>query len=238
MWLLTLLMALITLLIAWTCFGYFLVARLAGLMRRRPLPPATETLPVISVIVPCYNERANLPGRLANLMALDYPDTHLEIVFADGGSTDGSVEWLQENLPADRPFRLVCCPQGGKIRQVNHVLPTLRGEIVVNTDADATIGADALRRFAAWFAANPGAAVVGASAAPTLCTPMDAYYWMSQNKGRFLESDAWGVSIVIAYVLAIWNGEGSAGSHSSRQESVPSIASMSTCRTSMLGCRR
>lgn len=200
MWTLILILGLTTLLLVWTCFGYFLVARLIGVIRaRRPAPDLADAdLPEISVVVPCYNERATIEHRLANLLALEYPVDRLEVVFADGGSTDGTVEWLAQNLPRRERFRVVACPRSGKIQQLNHVLPTLSGAIIVNSDADAELGCDALKRIAAWFAADPRVAVVGAASVPSAGLPMDRFYWLSQNKGRFIESEAWGVSIVVA----------------------------------------
>lgn len=46
-----------------------------------------------SVVVPVYNGMPHLRALVASLLAQDYPD--LELVFSDGGSSDGSLEYLQ-----------------------------------------------------------------------------------------------------------------------------------------------
>lgn len=46
----------------------------------------------IAIIVPTWNERASIDRMLAALRALE---NDCQIVFADGGSTDGTVEWLR-----------------------------------------------------------------------------------------------------------------------------------------------
>src|SRR5512140_379736 len=46
----------------------------------------------ISVVIPVLNERSSLPATIAALRACHGLS---EIIVADGGSTDGTVEWLQ-----------------------------------------------------------------------------------------------------------------------------------------------
>ncbi len=53
---------------------------------------ANELLPKISVCIPVLNGAPRLPDCLTSLRALDYPQDLIEIVIADGGSTDGTCE--------------------------------------------------------------------------------------------------------------------------------------------------
>jgi len=48
----------------------------------------------LSIIVPLLNERAELPEFLTTLQAQQQVD--FELLFVDGGSSDGSLEWLQQ----------------------------------------------------------------------------------------------------------------------------------------------
>lgn len=50
--------------------------------------------PGISIILPVYNEERNLPVLLDSLCAQDYPLEHVEVLVADGGSTDGTFTVL------------------------------------------------------------------------------------------------------------------------------------------------
>jgi biofilm PGA synthesis N-glycosyltransferase PgaC len=199
MWLLILLFGLATAVLGWTIFAYPLVLWLIGLFRRQPDAVTPARWPALSVVIPCYNEREQIEAKLADTRALDYPDDRLEIVFADGGSRDGSLEWLREATAGDPRCRVVESPRAGKIHQLNHVLPALRGEIVVSTDADARLAPDALRWIATEFEASPEIGVVGAYCRPTdQAYHIDRYYWDAQNKTRFLESRAANASIVVA----------------------------------------
>jgi len=199
---LTLLFVLLNLWLGWMLFMNLQVLWFVGAFRPRkdPVPPAEW--PRISVIVPCYNEEGDIEAKLADIRNFDYPRDRMEVVFADGGSKDATVALLNKAIKEDEPFRVVQCPRGGKINQINHVLPSLEGEIIVNTDVDSRVAADALRWIAAEFNTSPEAWVVGACCRPADAIPIELHYWQTQNKGRFLESNAGASPIAIAQCYA------------------------------------
>jgi glycosyltransferase involved in cell wall biosynthesis len=59
--------------------------------------PLSSEWPLISVVVPSFNQAAFLRETLSSLLDQRYP--HLEILVMDGGSTDGSVEIIHEFEP-------------------------------------------------------------------------------------------------------------------------------------------
>ncbi len=76
------------------------VARLRGAFR----PPASEVISAsLSVVVPTLNVGPDLPHFVARLRASVPPDT--EIILADGGSTDSSLESIHETLVHSAPGR-------------------------------------------------------------------------------------------------------------------------------------
>jgi cellulose synthase/poly-beta-1,6-N-acetylglucosamine synthase-like glycosyltransferase len=199
MWILILLFGLATAILGWTIFAYFLMLWLVGLFRRSVAPPFPAEWPRLSLVIPFYNERTMLPGKLADTREVDYPRDRLETVFVDGGSTDGSAEWIREAVRGDPQSRVLSSPRPGKIHQLNHALPWLSGDIVVSTDADARLAPDALRWIAAEMASSSEVAVVGAYCQPAPgAYHIDRYYWDAQNKARLVESQAANASIVVA----------------------------------------
>jgi len=64
--------------------------------------------PLASVVVPVFNGMPYLRELIAALQAQDYP--HLELVFSDGGSTDGSLEVL--HAIEDARVRVITMPAG------------------------------------------------------------------------------------------------------------------------------
>jgi len=98
--------------------------------------------PLLSVLVPVYNERATLEPLLRRVQELPLD---LEIIIVDNVSTDGTREWLEGLLRSgeagepDSPHRLRAVLQSenkGKGASVRRGLALARGEWVVVQDAD------------------------------------------------------------------------------------------------------
>ena len=203
MWILIFLFGLSLAVVAWSCFGYYVHLRLVALLRPREANSLDcPDLPMVSVIVPCFNERDQIVEKYHNLREQDYPKDRLEIVFADGGSEDDTVDLLERETADDPTVQIVHCPKPGKINQLNHVLPHLRGEIVVNTDVDGRMEPQALSELVREFYRDPRVDVVGAFTYPADALDIEQCYWLGQNRGRLLESDYHASSIVIAVCYA------------------------------------
>ncbi len=202
MWMIVLGFGVTTLLLAWLLFGYVVWLRFVGDVRNRceVAPPSCALR--LSIVIPCLNEVDLIIDKYRNLSASRYPADKLEILFADGGSNDGTLERLQSLAGEDDRVRVIKCPDGGKINQLNHVLPTLSGDIVFVTDADARLDADALRWMVAEFEAKPEVAVVGAYTSPRGGLAVERCFWTAQNRIRLLESSVSHVSMVIACCYA------------------------------------
>jgi rSAM/selenodomain-associated transferase 2 len=71
--------------------------------------------PQISILVPVLNERRQLPELFANLAC--QAEVTFELLICDGGSTDGSPEWLRQ-LDCQLPLRLLQSAPG-RGRQLN-----------------------------------------------------------------------------------------------------------------------
>lgn len=91
---------------------------------------------MISVIIPSLNEAATLESFLQNLLS---QGGRFEIILADGGSTDGTLEVLNR-FPGIRLIK----SGGGRGRQMNEGAREARGEILLFLHADTTLPADAL----------------------------------------------------------------------------------------------
>ena len=155
--------------IFWSCvsavgFAYLgyplLVLLLSRLFGRNPAPPgvAESRLPVVSLLIAAHNEEVDIEARVRNALALAYPAGRLEVVIASDGSTDGTNEIVRRY--ADRGVVLLAYETNrGKAAVLNDAVPRLRGDVVILSDANTHMAADAARRLASWFA-DPDVGVV------------------------------------------------------------------------------
>lgn len=139
-------------LVAYTYIGYPALLMLVGAFRprRKPAAPPAQW-PMISIVVPAYNEEAQIRGLLDSLLALDYPADRRQIVVVSDASTDATDRIVAEY--ADRGIELLRMPKRvGKTAAENYARRVLRGEIVINTDASTRIDPAAVRALVAEFA--------------------------------------------------------------------------------------
>src|SRR5215211_5451248 len=93
--------------------------------------------PKVSVIVPCYNEQSTIRLLLDALCEQTYPRTEMEVIVADGLSTDGTrdvITALQKDVP-DLRVRVIDNPKRYIPSAVNRAIEVSRGEIIVRVDA-------------------------------------------------------------------------------------------------------
>jgi cellulose synthase/poly-beta-1,6-N-acetylglucosamine synthase-like glycosyltransferase len=131
--------------------GYPLLLMLLRLRRRAPLAgPADGRWPLISIVVPAFNEEAAIGGTIEALLAADYPADRRQIVVVSDASTDGTDAIVAGF--ADRGVELVrMSVRGGKTAAENAVREVLHGEVIVNTDASVRVERGALRALIAVF---------------------------------------------------------------------------------------
>lgn len=78
--------------------------------------PPSETAPVLSVVIPVYNEIATI-GLILLKVAHAVPAVTKQIIIVDDCSTDGTFEWLRRNLgQAEGIWRGMSVSSGGELR--------------------------------------------------------------------------------------------------------------------------
>jgi glycosyltransferase involved in cell wall biosynthesis len=115
--------------------------------------------PIKSIVVPCYNESANLPGLIARFEALAKRSNDFELVLVNNGSVDDSAAVFDRELakPGRSFVRVVTVPSPnvGYGHGIVTGLRAAQGEYLAWTHADGqTPPADVLRAFDALLAAK------------------------------------------------------------------------------------
>jgi methionyl-tRNA formyltransferase len=104
--------------------------------------------PTVSVVVPVYNSKATIDACLESLARQDYPLDRLEVVVAEGFSTDGSSQKLLERaaLQTLPKLTLVANPKRNTASGLNVGIAVASGEIIVRLDAHSVAPTDYVRR--------------------------------------------------------------------------------------------
>ncbi len=96
--------------------------------------------PLVSILVPAYNEQEVISRTLESLMNLKYENK--EIIVIDDGSTDltsVSASWYKQH-----GVKVLRKPNGGKASALNYGLLFARGEILITIDSDSMVARDGI----------------------------------------------------------------------------------------------
>ena len=86
---------------------------------------------VFSIVTCTWNSAAYLGESIASVLAQDYP--HIEYIFVDGGSSDGTLEQI---AALQRPYRLLQNVRGGVSRAMNEGLHAATGDVIAYLHSD------------------------------------------------------------------------------------------------------
>jgi hypothetical protein len=108
-----------------------------------------ETVPQVSVVVPFFDEAANLPVLIARLRpVLDELGRAAEVVLVDDGSGDGSAAAAAAAIGDDRRFRVVrLAANHGKSAAIAAGRDHAKGGVIVTMDADMQDPPEAIPSF-------------------------------------------------------------------------------------------
>jgi poly-beta-1,6 N-acetyl-D-glucosamine synthase len=124
-------------------------------------PDSSPAYPLVSAIVPAFNEGIVIQAAIRSLIQLDYPK--LEILIIDDGSTDdtGSKAAAYEGQHGGVRIRVVQQRNEGKARALNAGIRSARGALVLCVDGDSILSPDCLRRAVRHFSDPSVGAVSG-----------------------------------------------------------------------------
>lgn len=116
-------------------------------------------MPVVSVLLPCYNAEKTIDETLESLARQSLTD--FELVAVDDGSSDKTLERLKYWSVQDARFRHIPRLHGGVVAAANAGLAACTAPYIARMDADDHAHPDRLAQQAAYLDSHPQVAVVG-----------------------------------------------------------------------------
>lgn len=177
--------------IGYVYVGYPLLLKLLVWLRGVHPVQRADVTPSMTLLISAYNEAAVMRAKLENALALDYPRERLDIVVVSDASTDGT-----DAVVAEYAARGVRCVRQewrrGKTAGLNIVVPRLKSDVVVFSDANAMYEPDALRMLARNFADPAVGCVTGearyVAGGPAAADAGERAYWGYEMQIKRLET--------------------------------------------------
>lgn len=113
----------------------------------------------ISIAVPSYNYAQFIEACLSSIQQQDYCD--FEVLIADGGSKDGSLEIIHRYCEMDSRFQLVSTNDQGQADAIRKAFAYATGDVLCFLNADdCYLSSDVFTAVVDTFTANEGASLV------------------------------------------------------------------------------
>jgi len=102
--------------------------------------------PLVTVIIPCRNEEAEIGHCLDSILRQDEPEGGFEIIVADGMSTDRTREIINTRFLADKRVRLIENPEKTTPFGLNRAIKVSSGKIIIRIDVHTEYASDYIVR--------------------------------------------------------------------------------------------
>jgi biofilm PGA synthesis N-glycosyltransferase PgaC len=166
-------------------------------------------LPLVSIIIPVYNEESVIERRINNIFESTYPRNKLEIIVIDSGSTDKTRFIIESHF--NRAVTLITEEERkGKAHAINLALPLCKGDIVILTDGTALYDKATIFHLVNSFVDE----AIGAASAfydvpnreESHASASEHKFWLHKDDIRILESKAHSTSWLSGEACAFRNG--------------------------------
>lgn len=127
--------------------------------------------PLVSVLMPVYNGQRYLLETVNSILGQDL--TCFEFIIIDDGSTDRTLQILQEVAAKDKRIRILSRANKGLVRSLNEGLAVCRGQYIARIDSDDIAKPSRLSKQVTYLENND-------------CICLGSWFDLIDQKGRFL----------------------------------------------------
>lgn len=134
--------------VVWCYAGYPLAMLALGRLRPRPVrQDDARPVPTVTVVLAVRDERSRVASRIDNILDQKYPASHLDVMVACNGSTDGTEDIIRDFAASDPRVSVVVSPAGqGKAGALNMAVAAAHGDLIVFADARQVFAPDAIAK--------------------------------------------------------------------------------------------
>lgn len=141
-----------------------------------------EKQPLLSVIVPVYNTAKWLRRCLDSICGQTYP--HLEIICVNDGSTDDSLDILNEYATKDSRIVVINQKNGGLSAARNVALRLAKGQYVTGVDSDDWVENDTYMQLMPYLQKNVDMVCYGIKGVSDADEPIENEYFLLPAEGE------------------------------------------------------
>lgn len=167
-----------------------------------PVPATIPAPPVVSVVIPCFNESARIPALVEALLAWEPPFRHAEVIVVDDGSSDDTASLLEDaatELAGHIDLRVERLDENrGKGRAVQHGVARAGGTYTIFLDADLSVGLDAIGPTIGRLDHSHASIAYGSRRHPDSHLPVQQS-WRRQLGGRAINAIARGLGLTTSH---------------------------------------
>ncbi|MBI5456468.1 glycosyltransferase [Candidatus Kaiserbacteria bacterium] len=152
---------------------------------RATLPARSASKKEVSVIIPAYNEEANIEATVRSIMR----EPHMQTIVVNDGSTDTTGDTVRKLCEEYGPSLLLLEKENGgsKAAALNYALPYATSDILVCVDADTIISPGTIERLAKHFHDRDVGAVAGKVYPASTHTLIEKIQYLEYLQGQNLE---------------------------------------------------
>jgi cellulose synthase/poly-beta-1,6-N-acetylglucosamine synthase-like glycosyltransferase len=165
-------------------------------------------LPMVSILIPVYNEESVITRRIANIFESTYPKNKLQLVVIDSGSSDKTRSEIRSNFQ-DSVTLMTEEERKGKAHAINLGLELCKGEIVILTDGTALYDKNTILEIVSSFKDTSVGAVSALYLVPNVddshVSSSEHKFWLQKDQIRLLESLAHSTSWLSGEACAFRN---------------------------------
>ncbi len=149
--------------------------------------PNDTILPMLTMVIPAFNEEDVIADKIINLACLDYPRDKFKVIIACDGCTDKTYQIAQQALSQSLcqglNVDLINFEQNrGKVSVINAIVTKLDCELIALSDVSALLSIDALLATVERFKDKKLGVLTGHYRLLTPGTDGEAVYWRYQSQ--------------------------------------------------------